>query len=129
MTSSAQSIGASIAKSLAAQGAYVVVNHVDDAKSASSVVKYIKSQKKGKAIAVAANSSTIAGGQLLLDESVKAFGKVDILVVNASMLGSNPLAEVDEADFDGHFRVNVKGPVFLAKAAAALLPARMWFIL
>jgi len=38
-------------------------------------------------------------------------------------MGSKPLADVDEAFFDAHINCNVKGPLFLAKAASAVLPA------
>lgn len=55
---------------------------------------------------------------------MKTFGKIDILVLNAGVMGSKTLAEIDEAFFDSHFDINVKAPLFMAKAAAAILPAR-----
>lgn len=124
MTGSSRSIGAAIAKNLGEQGANVVVNYVNDSAAADEVVQAIRSQGKGGAIAIRADTSTLQGGQSLLDEAVKTFGKVDILVLNAGIMGSKTLAEVDEAFFDSHFDVNVKAPLFLAKAAASLLPSR-----
>ncbi|KAF7340522.1 NAD(P)-binding protein [Mycena sanguinolenta] len=122
ITGSSRSIGAAIAKHMASQGAKVVVNYVNGADAASEVVSAIKSAG-GSAIAVQADVSTIAGGQRLVDESVKAFGGIDILVLNAGIMGSKVLADVDEAFYDAHFATNVKGPLFLAKAAAKVLPA------
>ncbi|KAJ6622517.1 hypothetical protein B0H10DRAFT_888166 [Mycena sp. CBHHK59/15] len=123
ITGSSRSIGAAIAKCMGEQGAKVVVNYVNDSKAADEVVGVIKATLSGTAIAVKADASTIAGGKQLLDEAVKAFGGVDILVLNAGIMGSKVLADVDEEFYDAHFNTNVKGPLFLAKAAAELLPA------
>ncbi|KAH9480848.1 Short chain dehydrogenase AgnL6 [Psilocybe cubensis] len=122
VTGSSRSIGASIAKCLGDHGANVVVNYVKDAAAADEVVQAIRSQGKGGAIAVKADTSTLEGGQFLLDEAVKTFGKVDILVLNAGVMGSKTLSEIDEAFFDSHFDINVKAPLFMAKAAASILP-------
>ncbi|KAJ6487172.1 hypothetical protein C8R47DRAFT_1047236 [Mycena vitilis] len=122
ITGSSRSIGAAIAKHMGAEGAKVVVNYVSNAKAADEVVSAITAAN-GTAVAVKADASTIAGGQHLLDEAVKAFGGVDILVLNAGIMGNKVLADVDEAFYDAHFATNVKGPLFLAKAAAPLLPA------
>lgn len=105
------------------QGAKVVVNYFGNVKAANEVVSTIEASG-GSAIAVKADVSTVTGGQHLIDEAVKAFGRIDILVLNAGIMGSRLLADVDEAFYDEHFAVNVKGPLFLAKAAAPLLPTR-----
>ncbi|KAJ6496231.1 hypothetical protein C8R45DRAFT_899653 [Mycena sanguinolenta] len=122
ITGSSRSIGAAIAKHIASQGARVVVNYVNGVQAANEVVEEIKASG-GSAVAIGADMSTIAGGQHLVDESVKAFGGIDILVLNAGIMGSKVLADLDEAFYDTHFATNVKGPLFLAKAAAPLLPA------
>ncbi|KAF8182336.1 hypothetical protein BJ912DRAFT_1061807 [Pholiota molesta] len=108
VTGSSRSIGAAIARSLGEQGANVVVNYVQDSAAADEVVQAIRSQGKGGAIAIRADTSTLQGGQTLLAEAVKTFGKVDILVLNAGIMGSRTLAEA---------------PLFLAKAAASILPS------
>ncbi|KAJ7225117.1 hypothetical protein B0H12DRAFT_277814 [Mycena haematopus] len=122
ITGSSRSIGAALARHMGEQGASVVVNYVNDAKAADEIVASIKASG-GSAVAVKADASTIAGGQHLIDEAVKAFGGIDILVLNAGIMGSKALVDVDEAFYDAHFATNVKGPLFLAKAAALLLPA------
>ncbi|KAK7022417.1 hypothetical protein R3P38DRAFT_3357389 [Favolaschia claudopus] len=121
ITGSSRSIGAAIAKHMGAQGAKVVVNYVNDSKSAEDVASSIKSSG-GSAVTVKADASTIAGGKHLVDEAVKAFGGIDILVLNAGIMGAKVLADVDEQFYDSHFATNVKGPLFLAQAAAPLLP-------
>ena len=128
VTGSSRSIGAAVAKCLGEHGANIVVNYINDEKAAVDVVQSIRSQGKGGAIAVKADASTVEGGQLLLQEAVKTFGKVDILVLNAGIAGSRTLAEIDEAFFDAHFSANVKAPLFMAKMAVPLLSSRTSFL-
>ncbi|KAF9564201.1 NAD(P)-binding protein [Agrocybe pediades] len=123
VTGSSRSIGAAVAKCLGELGANVVVNYVSDERSAEEVVQAIRSHGKGGAISVKADTSSIEGGQHLLHEAVRTFGKIDILVLNAGVMGSKTLMELDEGFYESHFNINVKAPLFMAKAAAPLLPS------
>jgi len=124
VTGSSRSIGAAIAQALGELGANVVVNYANDAKAADEVVQSIKSNGKGAgAVAIKADVSTLHGGRHLLEETIRTYGKLDILVLNAGIMGSKPLADVDEMFFDAHMQVNVKAPLFLVKAATEYLPA------
>ncbi|KAF8832645.1 hypothetical protein HHX47_DHR1001397 [Lentinula edodes] len=121
VTGSSRGIGAAIAVGLAEQGADVVINYCTDIKSADRTVEKIKSMGR-KAIAVKADTSTLCGGKSLLDATVKEFGRLDILVLNAGMMGTHVMEDTDEAYFDAHFNTNVKGPFFIVKSAAKLFP-------
>ncbi|KAJ3761434.1 hypothetical protein EV360DRAFT_37801, partial [Lentinula raphanica] len=123
ITGSSKSIGASIAKTLAAQGAFVVINYAKDSKSAeeNGEVEHPQSQPQHQAIVIKADSSTISGGQHLLQETLRIFGRLDILILSAGLMGSKSLSEIDEAFFDAHFDFNVKAPLFLVKAAAEVM--------
>ena len=124
VTGSSRSTGAAIAKCLGEHGANVVVNYVNDVNAAEDVVKFIRAQGKGGAIAVKVDASTVDGGRHLLDETIKTFGKIDILVLNSGVMEGKTLADIEEASFDNQINVNVKAPLFLAKAAAPLLTSR-----
>jgi len=123
VTGSSRSIGAAIAQRLAEDGANVIVNYISNSHAADEVINAINSKGKWKAVGVKADVSSVAGVTTLLEETVKAFGKLDILVLNAGIMGSRVLADVDEQFFDSHIQINVKGPLFLTKAAVPLLPA------
>ncbi|KAF9261069.1 NAD(P)-binding protein [Marasmius fiardii PR-910] len=123
VTGSSRSVGASIAKALAEQGASVVVNYGHDPKPAADVVNYIKSLGRGDAVAVKADATAIDGGKFLLNETLRVFGRLDILILNAGIMGSRALQDVDEAFFDAHFDANVKVPLFLVKEAVKSLPS------
>lgn len=80
-----------------------------------------------RAIAVRADASTIAGGQTLIRAALAAFGRIDILVLNAGLSGEakvgtdGTMADTDEAAFDRAFALHVKGPLFLAKGCAEVM--------
>ncbi|KAJ3926737.1 MAG: hypothetical protein NXY57DRAFT_905126 [Lentinula lateritia] len=122
ITGSSKSTGASIARALAAQGASVVINYAKDSRSAEEVAQQINlSLNSTSAIAVKADSSTISGGHYLLQETLRVFRRLDILVLNAGLMGSRTLSEIDESFFDAHFDFNVKAPLFLVKEAAEVM--------
>lgn len=121
VTGSSRGIGAGIVKKLAADGARVVVNYHKNSQAADEVVAAINSQREGAAIAVMADASTIAGGETLLAACMRAFGRIDILVLNAGVMVAGALNDVVDSVFDATFNIHVKGPLFLAKAAAVHL--------
>ncbi|PSR70954.1 hypothetical protein PHLCEN_2v13176 [Hermanssonia centrifuga] len=121
VTGSSRSIGASIAKRLAADGADVIINYHRIAVEAERTAYFINSRDGGRAFIVKADVSTISGGDYLLQECVRHLGAPDILVLNAGYMGHRPLAETDEADFDLNFDTNVKGPLFMVQAAAEIM--------
>jgi len=122
VTGSSRGIGAAIAQQLAAHGARVVVNYRQNSQAADEVVNAINSQREASAIAVMADASTIGGGQKLLEECLRTFGKVDILVLNAGVAGIGVINDVDDYLFDSAFSLHVKGPLFLTRAVSAHLP-------
>lgn len=123
VTGSSRSIGAAIAKELARKGARVVINYLKNLDAANELVRTINSNRAGAAIAVQADVSTLSGGTKLLSECLKAFGKVDILVLNAGVMGCRTVEAVDEEFFDSVFNIHVKGPLFLTRAVASHLSA------
>ncbi|KAJ3575726.1 hypothetical protein NP233_g898 [Leucocoprinus birnbaumii] len=118
VTGSSRSIGAAIAKALGAAGANVVVNYVSNgAGAANEVVSAIKTAGPGDAIAAQADAGTVAGGKSLVDAAVAKWGRLDIIVLNAGIMGSKVIADVDEEFFDSHMQTNVKAPLFTVKHA------------
>ena len=100
ITGSSRGIGKAIAERMAEHGANVVISsRKQDA--CDAVAAEINARYPGRAIAIAANISDKAGLQLLVDETRRAFGKVDILVCNAA---SNPYYGPQEGISDEQFR-------------------------
>jgi len=116
VTGASKGIGAAIAKSLAAEGASVVVNYASSKAGADAVVAEI-GKAGGKAVAVRGDVSKSADAQAIVDAAVKQFGKLDILVNNSGVYGFAPLESITEEDFHRHFNVNVLGLLLTTQAA------------
>jgi 3-oxoacyl-[acyl-carrier protein] reductase len=116
VTGASKGIGAAIAKSLAAEGASVVVNYSSSKTGADAVVAAIW-KSGGKAVAVAGDVSTSAGAQGIIDAAIKNYGRLDVLVNNSGVYEFSPIEEVTEEQFHRHFNVNVLGVLLATKAA------------
>src|SRR6266446_1104433 len=116
VTGASKGIGASIARSLAEEGAAVVVNYSSSKADAARVVGEI-SKQGGKAIAVGANVAKQAEIEKLLAEAKSAFGGLDILVNNAGIYEFGALEGITEENFHKQFTVNVLGLLLATQAA------------
>ena len=116
VTGASKGIGAGIAKSLAAEGAAVVVNYASSHEGADRVVKEIESAG-GKAIAIQGDVSKSADVTRLFAEAKKAYGKLDILVNNAGVYEFGALEQVTEDHFHRMFNTNVLGLLLATQEA------------
>ncbi|HKO10792.1 MAG TPA: glucose 1-dehydrogenase [Acidobacteriaceae bacterium] len=116
VTGASKGIGAAIAKSLAAEGAAVVVNYASSKAGADAVVAEI-TKAGGKAIAVGADVSKAAEAQGLIDVAVRTFGRLDILVNNSGVYEFVPIENITEEHYDKIFNVNVRGLLLTTQAA------------
>jgi 3-oxoacyl-[acyl-carrier protein] reductase len=119
ITGSSKGIGAGIAKEYAREGAKVVVNYSSSKESADRVIEEI-TQNGGTAIAVQADISKIADIKRLFEETRKAYGRLDILVNNASVWRYEMLADVSEETFQLQVTTGLMAQIFCAKEAAAM---------
>lgn len=108
VTGGSRGIGAAISRRLAKDGFALVINYSSNQAEADRLVAEITSSG-GKAIAVQANVADPASVKALFDAAETEFGGVDVLVNNAGVLHTAPLAEFDDAQFDRLFSINVKG--------------------
>src|ERR1700709_486298 len=116
ITGASKAIGAGIAKSLAAEGASVVVNYSSAKAGADKVVAEIVANG-GKAIAVQGNVSKTADVTRLFEETNAAFGAVDILVNNAGVYKFGAIEQINEEDFHAQFDTNVLGLLLTTQGA------------
>ena len=119
VTGASKGIGAGIAKSLAAEGAAVVVNYASSKQDADRVVAEITKQG-GKAVAVQGDVSKAPDVQRLFAETKRAFGKLDVLVNNAGVYQFAALGEITEEQFHRQFNTNVLGLLLATQEALKL---------
>src|SRR5262249_29269324 len=117
VTGASKSIGAAIAKQLAAEGADVVVNYASSKGGADRGVAGINKQR-GKDVAGQANVSRADQVARLFSKTQETFGKLDILVNNAGIYEFSPLENVTEEHFRKQFDLNVLGLILSTQAAA-----------
>lgn len=116
VTGASKGIGAGIAKSLAAEGAAVVVNYASAKEGAEKTVADIVAAG-GKAVAIQGNVSKSADVERLFAEAQQAFGGVDILVNNAGVYQFGAIEDVTEDEFNRQFNTNVLGLLLATKGA------------
>lgn len=121
VTGASRGIGAATAERLARDGATVVVNYSRSEKAAADVVSSIK-KAGGSASMHRADMSDPAQAKGLIEAAFKEWGRLDILVNNASVANFLPLEAIDEKHVRAHLDLNVAGIVFATQAAAAYLP-------
>lgn len=120
VTGAGSGFGRGIAETFAREGARVAVVDIDE--PAANMV----AQSLGEsAIGLAADVSRAADVNRVAEQTVAAFGGLDILVNNAGISHRNrPMLEVDEAEFDRIFAVNVKSLYLFAQAVVPGMRAR-----
>jgi NAD(P)-dependent dehydrogenase (short-subunit alcohol dehydrogenase family) len=115
VTGGARHIGAAYARRLALEGAAVVIADVLDG---APIANEICAQQ-GKALALRVDVSDEAATKRMAAETVKAFGRIDILVNNAAIfinIVRHPFYEITAEEWDRVSAVNIKGPFLCAKA-------------
>lgn len=117
VTGASKGIGASIAKTLGAEGASVVVNYASDKEGADKVVDAIKSAG-GTAVAVGGNVGNAADADAIVNTAVENFGRLDILVNNAGVYEFAPIGDITEEHYTRQFNTNVLGLLLVTKAAS-----------
>jgi 3-oxoacyl-[acyl-carrier protein] reductase len=116
VTGASKGIGAAIAKSLAAEGASVVVNYASSKSGATTVVDSINAAG-GKAVAVGGDVSKATEAQGIIDAAIKNYGRLDILVNNSGVYEFSPIEDITEDKFHKMFNINVLGLLLTTQAA------------
>jgi NAD(P)-dependent dehydrogenase (short-subunit alcohol dehydrogenase family) len=124
VTGAGRGLGRAYVELLAERGARVVVNDLGtdvsglgkDSTLAAQVAGLIRS-RGGEAIADDSDVSTLEGGSDLIATTIEHFGRIDLLVNNAGICGSQPFEDATLDDFDHYWRVHLGGPVDTVKAA------------
>lgn len=115
ITGGSRGIGKSIALEMAKAGASVVITYARSSQAADDIVNEIISQN-GKAIALQADAIDSTRATEVIDEVIKAFGKIDILVNNAGITQDNLLLRMSEQQWDDVIQTNLKSVFNYSKA-------------
>ncbi|ANB71952.1 3-ketoacyl-ACP reductase [Paraburkholderia phytofirmans OLGA172] len=118
VTGASRGIGAAVAQRLAKDGFAVAVNYASSSSEADALVAEL-TVAGAKAIAVKADVSNADDVRRMFETTEQHLGKVDVLVNNAGVLKTVPLADTSDALYDQTFGINVRGTFNTLREAAA----------
>jgi 3-oxoacyl-[acyl-carrier protein] reductase len=118
VTGASRGIGAAVAQRLAKDGFAVAVNYASSSAEADALVAELTAAG-AKAVAVKADVSNADDVRHMFEITEQQLGKVDVLVNNAGVLKTVPLADTSDALYDQTFDINVRGTFNTLREAAA----------
>jgi len=124
ITGAARRVGAVIAQHLHAAGYDVALHFWQSADEAESLCRELCARRSGSARTFAANLEDPEAPAVLVASVLRAFGRLDGLVNNASAFFATPMGEVTVDQWDTLMAANARAPFFLAQAAGDELRRR-----
>ena len=118
ITGGARRVGAAIGRRLHAVGANLVVHYRSSAQEARTLKDELTASRADSVVLVQGDLLKPANNTGLIKEAVKAYGRLDALVNNASSFYPTTLGEITEKAWDDLIGTNLKAPLFLSQAAA-----------
>ena len=123
VTGGSKRIGKSIVKKLSFLGWKVIIHYNSNKNDALSLQKEIQ-KKGGAASIIKANLNNSKATEELISKSEKQFGKLTLLVNNASIFENDSVHSLTIDTWDIHNNVNTKAPLLLSQSFAKLLPKK-----
>ncbi|MFI5419854.1 MAG: SDR family NAD(P)-dependent oxidoreductase [Nitrososphaerales archaeon] len=120
VTGASRGIGRAITKKFADEGASIVVNYNNSEKEASILLKEIEGTR-GKGVIVKADVSKAADVKSLVQNSLAAFGRIDVLVNNAGIHYPVDIFDHSEEMWDQTIDTNLKGAYMCSKEVAPIM--------
>ena len=129
VTGGAKRLGAAMARKLHGAGADIVVHYHRSRPAADALVAELEAIRPGSALAVCADLHDVERLPALVDAAVARYGRLDVLVNNASTFYPTPIGTITPAQFDDLVGTNLRAPLFLSQAAAPALRATQGLII
>ena len=114
VTGGSRGIGKEVAEIYAENGYDVVINYVSDRTDLEGIKKEFE-EKKVKCLLIKADVSNSEDVEKMIEEAIKEFGKIDVLVNNAGITRDTLLMRMSEEDFDKVIEINLKGTYLVTK--------------
>ncbi len=121
ITGASTGIGFAVARASLDRGYNLVLNSRDPGRLEAA---YESLGRPDNAVLVAGDVSDKNVGQRMVDAALEKFGRVDVLVNNAGVFSPKPFLEVEEADLDRYYAINLKGTYFTSQAAIPAMQAQ-----
>ena len=121
ITGGSHRIGATTARTLHAAGMNIVLHYLSSREAAQNLQEELNSQRENSVVLVQADLLSEKALPALANEAYNAWGRLDVLINNASTFYRTPVPNATLAQWDDLFGTNTKAPFFLSQAAAPFL--------
>ncbi|MDP1573412.1 MAG: pteridine reductase [Coxiellaceae bacterium] len=121
ITGAARRVGAAIADAFHRANYDVIVHYRHSKNDAEALTASFNRQRPHSAACIYADLDNASHYEKLIFDSENIFGRLDVLINNASAFFKTPVSTITEQDWDLLFNSNLKAPLFLSQAAAPLL--------
>jgi pteridine reductase len=118
ITGAGRRVGAAIARRMHAAGANIALHYRNSAAAAETLAGELQKVRSASVTTFKANLLDLKEIAKLVDAAVESFGRLDILVNNASTFYPTPVGEITSEAWEDLMGTNVKAPLFLSQAAA-----------
>jgi len=118
VTGAARRVGRAIVETLHAEGWRVIVHCRGSRTAANAVVAELEARRPGTARVVVADLADPATIEGLAEQTLAAFGRLDLLVNNASSYARTPFGSIRASDVDDLVATNLRAPLLLSQALA-----------
>lgn len=129
ITGGAKRLGNAIAHALHQEGTQLVIHYRSSKGGADALVDELNALRPRSAVAIGCDLLDTKALPSLVERTLAHFGRLDILVNNASSFYPTPIGSITEQHWDDLLGSNLKAPLFLAQAAAPALRATQGLIL
>ncbi|MGH8670805.1 MAG: pteridine reductase [Burkholderiales bacterium] len=121
ITGGARRVGAAICRHLHACGANLMIHYRSSANEARALQAELNLQRPDSVALIQADLQNLSFAQSTVSETVARFGRLDVLINNASSFLLTEVGEITENNWHELIGVNLAAPLFLSQAAAAEL--------
>lgn len=129
ITGGAKRVGAEIARMLHGAGASVLVHYRDSHEAAATLADELNAIRPRSVAIERAGLLDAESPTRIVAAALRAFGRLDILINNASSFYPTPLGEITPVAWDDLIGTNLKAPLFLSQAAAPSLRVQRGLII
>ncbi len=121
ITGGARRVGAAICRNLHAHGASIMVHYRSSAKEARALQAELNLKRTDSVALIQADLLNLPMLPNLVGDTVKRFGKMDVVINNASSFFPTAVGEINDKAWDDLIGTNLKAPLFLSQAAVGQL--------
>jgi len=121
VTGASHRIGATIVRALHAEGMNIILHYRHSREAAQQIQLELNDLREDSVILIQADLHETAKISEMVREAIKGWGRLDVIINNASSFYPTPIGNIDEQVWDDLIGSNLKAPLFLSQAAAPYL--------